>query len=141
MLTRKRIYMPVLVVILLILLLGLIGWLAFRFFGLVAHRAMPLDPYYAVTTAGVQRVAARVPVTRDEILLPEQKGEPPREPDAARLPPQRAPAAGLLAPAVCTGYEPAILDREAWPNPLTHVAAIYPDRVIVHIVPPMEDSP
>ena len=138
---RKRIFMPVLIVTLLILLLGLIGWLAFRFFGMVAQRAMPLEPYYAITTDGVQRVSARIPTTRHDILLSDGTLQAEVDPGTGRVLDQPSQTSGTLAPAVCTGYERAIRERAAWPNPLTHVSAIQPDRVVVHIQPPLEDSP
>ena len=134
--SRKRFILPVLVVALLVFLLGAIGWLAFLFFARLAERTAPVEPFFAVTTAGVQRVTHRSPSRLDAIVLDEHPDAAVPVPTPVLAPPPVATDPQALSPAVCGGYEEAITSRPAWVNPLEHASIITPTRVTVNITTP-----
>jgi len=137
--TGKRFILPSIVIVGLVLVLLLIGWLAFSFFDALARKAAPAEPYFAITTAAVQRARMRIPETRDHITLAEEA-----RPDAI---PVRAPIAvppdDGATPAACIHYGETITSRPAWHNPIEYSAVLSPNRVRVTVIPPptVEEEP
>ncbi|MFU8779762.1 MAG: hypothetical protein ACNA71_01895 [Kiritimatiellia bacterium] len=139
---RRSFFLPAAIATMLLALLLLIGWLAFTFFDALAKKTTPVEPFFAVTTAGVERVTMRAPRSHEQIMLPQDKPDRPGRGDPSLENGDKEPLASM--PAVCIHSGKAITGRQAWHNPVEHTSLFFPDRVLVTITTPLtphEDSP